>query len=431
MIVEIGLILFLIALSAVYSSTETALLALPKARILDILKENSDRPKTLRLWADKPNQVLTAILVGNNFVNILASAVATNLTENILKQYVGSHVGSWSIAIAVGMMTLLILTFGEVIPKTFAKNNPQRVLPLLFLTYFVYWGFRPLVKILMMIARPTVRAAGGILHVSGPTVSEQEIETMIRIGADEGVFSEEKEDLYESILDFSNTQAKEIMIPRTDVKGFSIDSSLDEMLDISNSTKFSRYPVYEDDLDHIVGILLAKDLLRAALTANNGKVNTRELLRQPYFVPETKKIGELLKEFQSSRNQLAIVVDEWGGTSGLVTVEDVIEEIVGEIYDEYDKAEQNIKTIAEGRYLISAKTPLEDVAEVLNLEFPEQDDYETVGGFVMAMTGKVPRQGDLIVYQNVKFTVRDRTRTRIVSLEARIDVEQVRKKEKT
>jgi len=159
-------------------------------------------------------------------------------------------------------------------------------------------------------------------------------------------------------------------------------------------------------------------------------VNIRELLRQPYFVPETKKIGELLKEFQSSRNQLAIVVDEWGGSSGLVTVEDVIEEIVGEIYDEYDKAEQNIKPIAEGSFLISAKTPLEDVAEVLGVDFPDQDDYETIGGFVMAMTGKVPRQGDLIVYQGAKFTVRDRTRTRIVSLEARKDVEQPKKKEK-
>lgn len=431
MIVEIGLILFLIVLSAVYSATETALLALPKARILDILKENNDRPKTLRLWADKPNQVLTAILVGNNFVNILASSVATDTTQRVIRHVGGTLAGSWSIAIAVGVMTLLILTFGEVIPKTFAKNNPQRVLPILFLTFFVYWVFRPLVRALMMIARPTVRAAGGMLSTTGPTVSEQEIETMIRIGADEGVFSEDKEVLYESILDFSSTQAKEIMVPRTDVKGFSIETPLEEMLDISNTTKFSRYPVYEDDLDHISGILLAKDLLRAALTATDGKVNTRELLRQPYFVPETKKIGELLKEFQSSRNQLAIVVDEWGGTSGLVTVEDVIEEIVGEIYDEYDKAEQNIKPIGEDRYLISAKTPMEDVAEALSLEFPEQDDYETIGGFIMAMTGKVPRQGDLIVYQGTKFTVRDRTRTRIVSLEAIKDGDRNKKQEKT
>ncbi len=423
MVTEIVLILVLIGLSAVYSSTETALLSLPKATVLDILKERHERPRTLKLWVDRPNRVLTAILVGNNFVNILASSVATEFTERIMRQTQVAALASWSIAIAVGVMTLLILTFGEVIPKTFAKNNPKRILPLLFLTYFIYWLFKPVVELLVMIARPTVQAAGGTFSPRGPTVSEKEIETMIRIGADEGVFSEEKEVLYESILEFSETQAKEIMIPRTDIKGFPIDATMEEMLELSNATKFSRYPVYEEDLDHIIGILLAKDLLRAALSAGEHRVNIRELLRQAYFVPETKKIGELLKEFQTTRNQLAIVVDEWGGTSGLVTVEDVLEEIVGEIYDEYDKAEQNIKNIAEGKYLISAKTPMEDVAELLNVEFPEQDDYETIGGFVMAMTGKVPRQGDVIVYQGVKFTVRDRTRTRIINLEAQVDVD--------
>lgn len=429
--VEIFLIAFLIGLSAVYSATETALLSLPKARVLDILKERNDRPLTLRLWIDKPNRILTAILVGNNFVNILASSVATEAVSKLMSQHFGiNSADSWSIAIAVGIMTLLILTFGEVVPKTFAKHNPQRILPVLFLTYWVYWIFRPFVEILMMITRPTVRAAGGVLNTKGPTVSEQEIETMIRIGADEGVFSVEKEELYESILDFSTTQAKEVMTPRTDIKGFPVDSNLEEMLEILDASKFSRYPVYDGDPDHILGILLAKDLLRAGMSAKGGKVNVRELLHQAYFVPETKKIGELLKEFQTSRNQLAIVVDEWGGTSGLVTVEDVLEEIVGEIYDESDKTEQNIKPIAEGRYLVSAKAPIEDVAEELSLKFPEQDDYETIGGFFMTMTGKVPRQGDVIVYKGAKFTVRERTKTRIISLEVQIEAEKGKKKEK-
>jgi CBS domain containing-hemolysin-like protein len=428
---EIGLIIFLIALSAVYSSTETALLSLPKAKIMDILKERNDRPKTLKLWMNNPNRVLTAVLVGNNFVNILASSVATELTNGIMSAAGNQPSASIAVALTVGVMTLLILTFGEVVPKTFAKNNPHRILPLLFLTYTVYWVFSPLISLLMMITRPTVAAAGGSLGKSGgPTVSEKEIETMIRIGADEGVFSKEKEILYESILEFSKTQAKEIMIPRTDIKGFPIETPINELLDELNTTKFSRYPVYDGDLDHILGILLAKDLLRALLSHKEENIDLRRMLHQTYFVPETKRIGELLREFQAKQNQIAIVVDEWGGTAGLVTLEDVIEEIVGEIYDEYDKAEQNIKSLPDGGYLISAKTPLEDVAEVLGVDFPDQDDYETIGGFVMAKTGKVPGQGTKIYYQGITFRVRDRTRTRIVNLEARREPDEAQEKDK-
>ncbi len=417
MIYELLLIILLLLLSAAYSSTETAILALSKARVKELVEQNPNKRKTLKMWMDNPNGILTAILVGNNFVNILASSLATKFTEEILKGFSGAGV----VAIAVGIMTLAILTFGEVVPKTFAKHNPERLIPILKLTYFTYYLFFPLIWLLTQVAKPTIKAVGGEYEQKGPLVSEEEIEEMIRLGADEGVFSKEKEVIYESLLDFSETQAKEIMVPRTEIVGFPVDKPINEIIRISTTTKFSRYPVYDGDLDHIIGILLAKDLLKAALSdSRNGQgVHLRELLRQPYFVPETKRIGELLREFQSTRNQMAIVVDEWGGTSGLVTLEDVIEEIVGEIYDEYDKAEQNITSTGDGAFVISGKTPLEDVSEILDIDFPDDEDYETLGGFLMSLTGRVPNKGDMIVYKNVKFTVKDRTKTRVVSVEVK------------
>ena len=422
---ELISIILLLILSAIYSSTETALLALSKAKILEILEQRKDRPKTLKLWVDRPNLVLTGILVGNNFVNILASSLATKFTEQAL-----SHIpGAWVVAVAVGVMTLLILTFGEVVPKTFAKHNPERLIPLLGLTYATIVVFRPLIWLLMQVAKPTIKAVGGKYQQEGPLVSEQEIEQMIRIGADEGIFSKDKGAIYESLLDFSETQAKEIMVPRTEIVGFSVDMPIDEVIRVTSTTKFSRYPVYEGDLDHIQGILLAKDLLRIVLFKDKGgrSLHLRDLLRQAYFVPETKRIGELLREFQTTRNQMAIVVDEWGGTSGLVTMEDVIEEIVGEIYDEYDRAEEFIKMISEDTFLINGKAPLEEVSKVMGVEFPEQDDYETIGGFLMDLTGRVPNKDDVIIYQNVKFRIRDRTKTRIVVIEAHKENTQGRK----
>jgi putative hemolysin len=210
---------------------------------------------------------------------------------------------------------------------------------------------------------------------------------------------------------------KEILVPRTEVVGFPCDATLEEVLRTIAEKKFSRYPVYDNDLDSIIGIVTVKDILRFLADPNKKPFNLRELVSSKVLiVPETKKIGELLREFQAQRVQMAVAVDEFGGTAGIVTTEDVVEEIVGEIYDEYEKAEELAKPIGDGVYLVQGRAPIEVLQEIFGVELPEQDNYETIGGLVMTHAGRVPQVGEAIEYFGLRFEIKERTRTRVLSL---------------
>ncbi|MBM4396088.1 MAG: HlyC/CorC family transporter [Deltaproteobacteria bacterium] len=414
------LIAVLIVLSAVFSASETALLALGPAGVHQILDEERRRSGLLRLWRDRPNQVLASLLIANNLVNILASAVATALTADVLEHRGVGDALSWAVAVAVGAMTFLLVVFGEVLPKTFAKHNARSMVALFPVTLVFCQILRPFAFVLQKATGWMISSAGGSVGGDGqPEVTEAEIETMIRLGTAQGALTGEKRDLLSSVIEFSETMTKEIMVPRTDVVGFPVQAALPEVLGIVAEKRFSRYPVYEEDLDSIVGIVTVKDLFEAISKPGEapftlGHLGTR---RRTLFVPETKKIGDLLKEFQRERVQMAVAVDEFGGTAGIVTMEDVIEEIVGEIYDEFDqKAEPHVKKVEDERYVVQARTPIEEMAETFGLDLPEQDIYETVGGLVMTHAGRVPAAGDVVTYAGLRFEVKERTRTRILSL---------------
>ncbi len=414
---QLFLIAVLLFLSAVFSGTETALLALGEAGVHRHLDGERRPSRLLTLWRQHPNRVLSSLLIANNLVNILASAVATNLAGSALRGLGVRPFMEWGMALAVGVMTFLIVTFGEIVPKTFARHNAHRFVPLFPVTLLACVVLRPFSSGLERVASRLIRAAGGSDGASGPRVTEAEVEAMIRLGTAEGALSGDKKALLSSVIEFSETMTKEIMVPRTDVVGFPVEASLDEVLRTVAERKFSRYPVYDGDLDSVVGILTVKDLLRTLSEGRREGFSLRALVSpRVLIVPETKKIGDLLKDFQAERVQMAVAVDEFGGTAGIVTTEDVIEEIVGEIYDEYERAEEDIQPDGPDRYVVQGRTPIESLAEVFGVALPDQDNYETVGGLVLTQAGRLPHVGEAVDFAGLRFEVRERSRTRILKL---------------
>ena len=416
---QIFVILTLIGLSGLVSATETALLALGPGGIHQILDEERRKSRLLEQWRHKPNKVIAAILVANNVINILASSMATSLAAEFLESRGIIGAAGWSVALSVGVMTFLLVLLGEVAPKTYAKHNARVLVPLFPLTSMLCWVVQPISWLLERIGARLIAAAGGSVGTGGSPVTEEEIESMIRLGTAQGSMPTEKQELLTSIIEFSDTMTREILIPRTDVVGFEIDTSLEEVLKVVGEHQYSRYPVYEEDLESVVGILTVKDLLRHLGSRGTEAFSLRRMAqgRRTLFAPGTKQIGELLKEFQREHVQMAVVLDEFGGTAGIVTIEDVLEEIVGEIYDEHEKAEAQIKEIEPGRYTVQAKVAIEEIADLFKVELAEQDVYETVGGLVMTLAGHVPHKDERVEFAGLEFRVLDRTRTRVITLE--------------
>ena len=414
----------LVVLSALFSASETALLALGPAGVHQILDEEGRHSGLLTLWRDRPNRILASLLIANNLANIMASAVATSLTASVLAGMGVRGVAGWSVALAVGVMTFLIVMFGEVLPKTYARHNPRRIVPFFPVTLAACFLLRPFSWFLEGAAARMIRGFGGSVGDTSPSVTEAEIETMIRLGSAQGTLTGDKRELLSSVIEFSETMIKEVMVPRMDVVGFALDAPLDEVLKTTAEKGFSRYPVYDGDLDSPVGIVTTKDLLGFMSVPDRGPFLLGDLARRhkSLIVPETKKIGELLKEFQREHVQMAVAVDEFGGSAGIVTMEDVIEEIVGEIFDEHEKSEPHMKPASEGAWVVQARTPIEELGERFGVELPEQDNFETVGGLVMTQLGRVPAKGEVVQFEGLRFEVTERTRTRVITVLVSRDV---------
>lgn len=412
-IAEIVCIIVSLILSAYFSATETAVVSLNELKIKLIIKEYGDRAKGLELWLSNPNKVLNTILFGNNLVKILSSVLATNLALKLS--------GSASIAAVTGIMTLIILVFCEITPKTFAKNNAAtfamfsiHILKFFYIILFpITWVMNELVTILLKFT--------GTSGNGKPKITEDELEFLINVGEKEGVLEKDKGEMLTNIFDISDIQVKEVMIPRTDVVAVDENINKVDLLALIEQTEFSRIPVYRDSLDNIIGILYVKDIIR--MTCRGYEVvDVMKLLREPFIVPESKKIDMMLKDFQEKRLHMAIVVDEYGGTAGIVTLEDILEEIVGDILDEYDDEEKEISQLGENLYLVDAGIDFEDFCELFGLEMTEElQDCETLGGFILDIAGEVPNVGDAYSWRDFRFTVKDRKDNRIIKVLAEIN----------
>lgn len=410
----LGIVLCLI-LSAFFSSSETALTALGRARIDKLMNERESNVKLFQVWLDRPREILTTILIGNNIFNTLASALATSAAEQMLSGFSNQSAWLQPIPVAVGVMTLLLLTFGEISPKvlagtfreTIAVYALKLIIPLHYLLYPVVWVF---VRLTDAIIRMT-----GQHDVNQHHVSDEELEFLVHLGSEEGSISADKLGLLESVFEFTDTTAREIMVPRLDVVSVSASVDVDTLLRTILDGGHSRMPVYDGIIDEIIGVVHVKDVFGGLhRPEQRATFNLRKLLREAYFVPETKAILPLMREMQAHRNHMAIVVDEFGGIAGIVTLEDIIEEFFGEIWDEHDReTEAGIQKIGERAYRVDARTSLYDLADIFDVKIPEDGDYDTVGGFIAKETGSVARVGTVVTCWGIRFTVVESDRRRL------------------
>ncbi|MFH1807702.1 MAG: hemolysin family protein [Pseudomonadota bacterium] len=406
-----------VVLSAFFSASETALTALSEREARQLIESGKGRYQSLKLWVEFPNRILTTILIGNNIVNILAAALATVIAQQLVSSQV--------VAVATGVMTLIILVFGEITPKTFAKHNYKRFAPVAIVPLrLMYFAVFPVTVALVKLSKVLVRLIGGEVRRSGPFITEEDITYLIGLGHREGVIEKDEEQLLHSVFEFADTSVREIMIPRTEMLAVEVSMDRDELHRLVAEAGHSRIPVYQDTPDNIVGVFYAKDLLKIPGQADKPfKLSAN--MRKTYFVPEVMSIADLLKEFQRRKTHLAVVVDEYGGTAGIVTLEDILEEIVGEIQDEYDVDEAQFKVLPGGKMVADGRISVYDLGEKLGVEFPESDLYETLGGFLTVRAGRLPQTGTRVHWNGYDFVIKeaDERRIRRVEIEKLYDPE--------
>jgi len=386
--------------SALFSSTETALTSLSHRRIHQLL-DSGKKSALLNLWLEKPNDVLTTVLIANNIVNILAAALATTFSQQQLLRLGLGDRESLAVAITVGVMTLVILVVGEVVPKTFAKHNTAKLIPFFPFIFALHYLFLPLTRVLVFISGSVVWLGGGKFAHQGPLVTEEDLEWMIERGHKEKVLHTEISSVLSGALDLEDTIAREIMMPRTKMVMFEAGETLEEIWEEHSKHNYSRYPVYDEVPDKVIGIFYIKDLLYFLRDPAGKTFSLRELMRTDlYFVPESKNVREILTELKMKQIGMGIVVDEFGGLAGMVALEDILEEMVGEIYDEYDEPAQPFVEEKPGCFRIESQYLLADLEEKLHdtIKLPLDRGYDTVGGLLMDLAGRVPLQGAVFTW---------------------------------
>ena len=409
LIFEVVALLGFIILSAFFSSAETALFSLNKLQLKKIQKEeeNNWRVKLIIRLLDDPQRTLISILIGNIFVNIAASSLATYLAIKLF--------GNIGIGIASGIMIFIILVFGEIIPKSLAVANAEKISKKVARPIeIISIGLFPLIKFFKIIISALYYFSRMKKTKEKKEITEEDLITLIDMGKDEGVIKEEEKKMIRNIFEFGDTMVKEVMIPRVDMACIPSDTKLGSILKLIKKMGHSRIPVFEETIDNIIGILYAKDLLGIyeQWYTSKERFDLKGIIREAYFVPENKKIDELLDIFRKDRIQIAIAIDEYGGTVGLITMEDVVEEVVGEIIDEYDKEIKLYEMIEDNTVIADAIISIDKINEILNITIPE-NDFETLGGFIFDLLGRVPKKDEKIRYQNCHMIIEQVVKNRI------------------
>jgi CBS domain containing-hemolysin-like protein len=391
---EILLFIFCVLLSAFFSSSEVALLSMTRARVRTLDNENRVGSHALVALKESPEHLLTTILIGNNIVNIAAASLATAIAIRTF--------GDVGVGIATGFVTIVILVFGEIGPKIYASRAPDSfALAVAPVILFLSKVFTPVIWLVERVS-PTLGAGKD----SGePAVTEDEIKEWIDVGKEDGTIEKEEQEMLYSVLEFGDTTAREIMTPRINVILMEDTVSFEDAVRIFNETGFSRIPVYHDQVDNITGILNVKDLF-SAMVSNRKDSSIREIMYDPMFVPESKKIDDLLKELRIHRVQMAVVIDEYSSFIGIITVEDILEELVGDILDEFDKEEPGVQEIAPGVHVVDGQMWVEEINETMNLALPMSESYETVGGLIIDRLGHIPQHpGEKVEIDNGRITL--------------------------
>lgn len=408
------LLVLLIILSGLFSASETALTSFRSIHLEDISEQNPKKGELLKYWLKKPNEMLTALLLGNNIVNILATSLATAFITSYLQNKGMNNSQNMSVFISTVMMTIVILIFGEITPKIIAKNNSTPISKAVIKPiYYLAKLTAPVIWILTGISKLIGRILGIDIKDEAIMITEQDILSYVNVGEAEGVIETEEKDMIESMVTFGETCAKEVMTPRTSVYAIEGNKSINDVWEDITTMGYSRIPVYKDVMDEVIGILYIKDLL-VAVKEGKSDMPVKEFIRKAYFVPETKSIIKILEDFKTQKVHMAIVMDEYGGTVGVVTIEDLIEEIFGEIRDEYDEEEEEaIKEKAPDTYEVDAMLDIETINKELEIELPESEDYESLGGLILNELDKMAEVGDIVHINNVELKVLEIKKMRV------------------
>lgn len=423
LIVQLFLLFALIGINAFFASSEIAIISLNDKKIKKMAEEGHKKAKLLESLISEPSRFLATIQVGVTLSGLLASAFAAeSFADRLTSVVVSSGLPVDESVIKVLCVTLITivlayfqLVLGELVPKRVAMQKPEEISmfaisPISFVSRIA----RPFVRFLTASTNFIIRLFGGNPDISEENITEEEIRMMVDVGEEKGVIQETEKEMIDNIFEFGDKTVMEIMTHRTNIVAIDRDTELNVLMDIVISEKYSRIPVYEENIDNIIGILYAKDLLTYAKKAAPEPFNLRDIIRKAYFVPESKKTDELFKEFKKTKNHMAIVIDEYGGTAGIITIEDLIEEIVGNIFDEYDEEEKEIEKLDENTFLINGATDLEAVKDFLEVDLPTED-FDTLGGFVMGQLGRIPekKESPFIEYKGIVFKVEEIEEKRI------------------
>jgi len=384
-------------LSAFFSGSETAFISLQKVRVQNLIDNKVRGAKLVSKMIERPEKLLSTILLGNNFVNTAAAALATALAIKFWPEQ--------GVIIATVVVTVLLLIFCETTPKTIATRHAEG-LALFFARPIeaLSWLLTPFVVALSWIASGFSKMLGGT-PVPRSLASEEEIRTMISVGHKEGTVEEEEAEMLHKVFEFGNRPVREVMVPRTEVIWVTRGTKLADFLNLYAQSPLSRFPVYEDNIDNVVGILAVKDIVMAQAKGTfSEESNIDDLIRPAYFTPETKRVSELFNEMRDKNFRMTVVVDEFGGTAGIVSLSGLMEEIVGPVGDELAEIEKEYETINEYTFQIDGGMRVEEANEEMGLDIPE-GDYETVAGFVLDLLGHIPKQGEQLKYKNFKMVI--------------------------
>jgi len=406
---------FFVALSAVLSGAEATLSLLSKLQVKKIVEREDKESDKDYEWLDDPQRALTTTLVCDTLSNIGAGLTGFSLFLGISKHIVFLQNNKvLSVFLSFTITGIILVLLGEIVPRIYARQRASALSPFFAKCFqFIYTIlYYPIIYPLLKCSSFMLRFIGIDTKLEIPFMTEEDIKFLVDAVQKQGVLEEDERNIIHSVLEFGDTVVKEIMTPRVEIEALSTESTLSEALEKVVNTSHSRLPIYKESMDNIIGILYARDLLELVQKyPNNGDVNNIKIstvIHQPVYVPENKKISELLREFQKAETHMAIVVDEYGGTAGLITIEDVLEEIVGDIRDEFDEEEEMFQINPDGVTIVDARMDIEDFIENFEIEIPEEElDFESVGGFIFSLIGHVPQKGEEIVYKNIQMVIEE------------------------
>ena len=414
---QIFFILFLVFINAFFAASEIAILSVRQSKLKVLIEKDNESANIISKYLEEPSKLLATIQIGITLAGFFASALSAKTLvvyfETLLKKTNIIILNEFADIISFIIITIIIayitLVLGELVPKRMALQKSDRIAlfvakPMALISKITY----PAVKLLTNTTNLIVKILGGSIKYDSQQITEEEIRLMINVGEEKGVIQETETIMINSIFEFDDTIVKEVMTPRTDMVVVSIEADIEEILNVIVEEHFSRIPVYMDTIDNIIGILYIKDLFGIIKKDGELEVSLKDIIREANYVSEYKKIDELFRDMQKSKNHIAIVIDEYGGTAGLITIEDLLEEIVGNIFDEYDDEVLEFEKINENTYLVSGMLSLDEINDIMDTDIPEEElEFDTISGMVLSLSGKMPEVGDEVEFEGINFRIEE------------------------